>query len=89
MMTREVYQALKTRMSVKQIAIDRWHWEFDNSGLNEGIDCFDQPFIDAMMQNVSTGNIWNCAQMAYRHLCGLHKPDDNVDARLIANPLKK
>lgn len=89
MMTREVYSALKTRMTVKMLADGSYRWDFDNTGLNEGIDCFNDLWIDSMTQRVFTSNIWNCAQRAHSFIRGFHKPEHNVDARLIANPLKK
>ena len=90
-MTKEVYEALKTRITVTAKMLDVWHWEFSNEGLNEGIDCFDDLFIDQMCQDMRMhrANLWNIAERVHMLLRWMKWHDPNLDARLIANPLKK
>ncbi len=91
-MTKEVYDALKTRITVTAKAVQIWRWEFSNEGLNDGIDCMDDRFIDPMIQDFKTGRItmWNIAQHVFMLLRLFHQDQvEDLEARLIANPLKK
>ncbi len=86
-MRREVYEALKKRLTVKFVRIGVATIEFDNEGLNDGFSCFDEGYIDQVV--VQFGfvrfNLWNAAQRVHR-IIRRFAPD--CDARLIANPWK-
>lgn len=88
-MKKEVYEALKTRITVTAKQLGLWHWEFSNEGLNEGIDCFDEQYIDKMCQDMKMrrANLWNIAQRVYSFLVAFKHED--IDDRLLANPIKK
>ena len=82
-MKKEVYEALKSRITVTAKEIDLWHWEFENEGLNEGISCFDERYVDAMCQDMrmKSGNMWNIAQrvLGFLHAFG----HDDIEDRLV------
>ena len=88
-MKKEVYEALKTRIVVTVKQQDMWHWSFNNEGLNEGISCFDERYIDSMCQDMKMkrANLWNIAERVYGFLRAFRHED--IDDRLLANPLKK
>ncbi len=91
-MKKEVYDALKTRIKVTAKMLDVWHWEFDSSDLNEGIeDCFSHGWIDSMCGDITAkrANLWNIAERVHMFLRWMTGDVPNLDARLIANPLKK
>lgn len=84
-MKRDVYEALKTRLTVKFVRIGVATIEFDNEGLNVGISCFDDGYIDQVV--VQFGfvrfNLWNAAQRVHSVLRRLAP---GSDSRLVANP---
>ena len=86
-MTREVYEALKERLVVTFPRIDTAVVHFDNSGLNEGLRCFDEGYIDMIRVELRSKrfSLWNAAQRVHR-IVRQFAPD--CDARLIANPWK-
>jgi hypothetical protein len=91
-MKKEVYEALKTRITVTAKMLDVWHWEFDSSDLNEGVeDCFSHEWIDSMCQDMRMhrANLWNISERVHKFLRWMTDDVPNLDDRLIANPLKK
>ena len=91
-MTKEVYEALKTRVTVTAKAENLWHWEFDNEGLNRHKGPFDKGYVDKMCRDVrmKSGNLWNVCEQVLKYLSWFHGKDEkNIEERLIANPLKK
>lgn len=91
-MKREVYEALKTRITVTAKVVAVWHWDFSNEGLNDGIDCMDDRFVDSMCQDILTDRptMWNIAQHVFMFLRRFHEGHvEDLEARLIANPLTK
>lgn len=87
-MTREVYEALKTRLTVKFPRLGTASVYFDNSGLNEGIGCFEERFIDSIIAEFKSErfNLWNASQRIH-WIVRQFVP--NCDARLLANPIRK
>lgn len=88
-MKREVYEAMKTRLAVKEILLHVWYVTFKASDeeLNEGYNPSEHGWIDTIGMRVEGRlNLWNVAQ----HFHGLLKYwADDLDERLIAHPLKK
>lgn len=86
-MRREVYEALKTRLTVKFVRIGVATIEFDNEGLNDGFSCFDEGYIDMIKVELRSRrfSLWNAAQRVHQ-IIRRFAPD--CDARLIDNPWK-
>ena len=91
-MKKKVYDALKTRITVTAKMQNVWHWEFDSTGLNDGVkDCFSKGWIDSMCQDMTMKrvNLWNIAETVHKYLRWMTDDIPDLDARLVANPLKK
>ena len=90
-MKKEVYEAMKTRLKVKEIRLHVWYVTFlaSDDELNRGYDCFQPGWIDSIGMEVRDKpfNLWNVAQHFHKLLKGW-APDD-LDERLIAHPLHK
>ena len=88
-MKKEVYEAMKTRLKVKEIRMHVWYVTFlaSDEELNRGYDCFKPGWIDSIGQRFEGRfNLWNVAQHFHKILKCWAK---DLDERLLANPLKK
>ena len=87
-MTKEIYTALKKRISIvpDEIAKDYCeHYGFCNvyhmntEGMNVGIDENDEGYFDGFIHGMKTKNIWNVAQRFYS-FCRYYP---NIDERIL------
>ena len=93
-MAPEIYEALRKRISIisKEEAntmMGLWRdlfpfpypiYYFSNAGLNPGLERDDENYIDGIIHQMSTSNIWNVCQRFYS-LLENHK---TIDKRLLA-----
>lgn len=93
-MTPEIYEALRNRISIisKEYANTRMGlgrdlfpfpypiYYFSNAWLNPGLERDDENYIDGVIHQMSTNNIWNVCQRFYS-LLDHYK---NFDQRLLA-----
>lgn len=92
-MSPEIYEALRKRISIisKEEANTMMGlgrdlfpfpypiYYFSNDGLNPGLERHDKNYIDGIIHQMSTNNIWNVCQRFYS-LLENHK---NIDKRLL------
>ena len=90
-MKREIYEAMKRRMSIEP-GIDEetrerlWMrpgdvvYRFNPNGLNEGLEDWDIDYVDDILHPMSTRNLWNVCQRFYSFI-NYH---ENIDKRLLA-----
>lgn len=98
-MRHDIYEAMKARISVvdrklvcEQDGVEEWQlpegaifYYFSNEGLNEGLDFYDENFIDAIRHGMMTKNMWNVCQRFYGFL---RRWREDFDERLLANTPK-
>ena len=77
-MKREIYEELKLR-----IWLEDGHWRFDNAWLNEGLSEYDEDYIDCVIHEMESKNIWNVCQRFYSFL----KYYPRFTERLLANKM--
>lgn len=92
-MTREIYEALRERISIiSQTDADSKMgksglfpfpypiYYFSNAGLNPGLNHYDENYIDNVILQMSTRNLWNVCQRFYSFLSNY----PNINQRLLA-----
>lgn len=79
-MTHEIYNAMKSRLTIVPLGEGTTSWKFYNIGLNKGIDRNSGDYIDPIYSPVSISFRWNVLQKIYRILREDH-PD--INARLL------
>ena len=89
-MRQEVYEAMKTRLEVREIRLGVHYVTFKASDpeLNKGYGCFEHGWIDYIGERFEGKkfNLWNVAQ----HFHSILKWwADDLDERLVANPWPK
>lgn len=90
-MTREIYEAMKRRISVEPSIDEETRQElrmrpgdvvyrFNPDGLNEGLESWDTDYVGGILHPMSSRNLWNVCLRFY----GFIKHYENIDQRLLA-----